>query len=330
MSFADKKYDETNFAQEVSNKYGTHHHIVPSPKITPDLLFDSVESLDQPLADPAYPMTWLLSRETQKLVSVALSGDGGDEIFGGYSKYNDLSSLHPDSGLKKFFRYLYKRKIMTGKICGQMLHGEHRILYKKVECGNYPGNRKHFSNFLNPDISKHINGDPINKWVDAVFANGGFDSRLAMMKADLYTYLSENCLTKTDRGSMSWGLEVRVPFLGNDVLDFALSLTDRFHFKNGVGKQILLAISKKYLPNAVWNRKKHGFSVPLHNLFKNEWKSPCEEILLYSEKNIPIFNYRKIRLLWNQVLKGKASARIFYTIIVFLIWCRKNSAIIKF
>ena len=75
------KYDETKFAKEVSNKYGTHHHIVPTPKITPDLLFDSVESLDQPLADPAYPMTWLLSRETQKLVSVALSGDGGTKFW---------------------------------------------------------------------------------------------------------------------------------------------------------------------------------------------------------------------------------------------------------
>ena len=219
---------------------------------------------------------------------------------------------------------------MTGKICSQMLHGHHRILYKKVECGNYPGNRKHFSNFVNPEFCKYFKGDPITKWVDAVFANGGFDSRLAMMKADLCTYLSENCMVKTDRGSMSWGLEVRVPILGNEVLDFALSLPESIHFKDGVGKQILLALSSKYLPNAIWNRRKHGFSVPLRNLFKNEWNSPCEEILFYSEKNIPIFNYRKIRLLWNQVLKGKASARIFYSIIVFLIWCRKNSPIIKF
>lgn len=330
ISFEGDDYDETNHAKKVSQKYNTNHHVIASQQITSDLLLESISCLDQPLADPAYPMTWLLSRETKKTISVALSGDGGDELFGGYAKFNDLANLHQDNVFKRILRWFYRRNLMTGKICSHMFCGKDRVFYKRVECGNFPGNRKHYEEFFNPEISKFLHGQPIEKWTSLVSKHGGFNDRTAMMKADLWTYLSENCMTKTDRASMSWGLEARVPLLSNNLLNFSLSLPQEIHFNGQIGKQILRTLASENLPETVWNRKKHGFSVPLKNLLKNEWKSICHDIILFGEKNVPIFNYKSVKLLRMQVLRGKGSMRLFYTIIVFLIWCRKNNSILKF
>jgi asparagine synthetase B (glutamine-hydrolysing) len=94
--------------------------------------------------------------------------------------------------------------------------------------------------------------------------HGNYD-RGALLRADLWTYLSENCLAKTDRASMAHGLEVRVPLLANALQDRMLRLPAGVHFDAGGGKAILRALARKHLPDAVWNREKHGFSVPLRS-----------------------------------------------------------------
>jgi len=103
----------------------------------------------------------------------------------------------------------------------------------------------------------------LESWRRLALAFGGRMDSGSLMRADLWTYLSENCLVKTDRAGMFHSLEVRVPMLSNALLDRALALPAQVHFDQGCGKAILRRLARKHLPEPVWNRPKHGFSVPL-------------------------------------------------------------------
>ena len=140
----------------------------------------------------------------------------------------------------------------------------------------------------------------------------------ALMRADLWTYLSENCLTKTDRASMAHGLEVRVPLLGQPVIDFALSVPATVHLKNGL-KSLLTGLAKERLPNCVWDRPKHGFSVPVRQLFKGAWRE-VGDAHFASASRFSFMDHRALAELWQQSGDRHASARLVYTLLVLLIW----------
>jgi asparagine synthase (glutamine-hydrolysing) len=144
------------------------------------------------------------------------------------------------------------------------------------------------------------------------------------MRADLWTYLSEDCLVKTDRASMAHSLEVRVPFLGNPVLDLVLHWPAQVHFDDAGGKALLRAIARRTLPEAAWNRPKHGFSVPLRGLFNGAWREVAEAHFARAAEIAPFLKATAVQKLWQQACVGRASRRLAFTMLVLLLWLDRH------
>jgi asparagine synthase (glutamine-hydrolysing) len=324
MRFGDAAYDETGYAETVARQYGTEHHIIDAPDIGPDKLLEAIRGLDQPLADPAYITTAELSRLTRTSVTVALSGDGGDELFGGYARFLDVEANHPDSMAKRLLRSLAARGLMPGSLLRRSLAGQDLLLYRKIELGPYSSSRKSLKRYLVPAIWPACRQEhTLQGWRQLALAFGGHMDSGSLMRADLWTYLSENCLAKTDRASMLHSLEVRVPMLANAVLDRVLALPARVHFDAAGGKVLLRRLAQKHLPEQVWNRPKHGFSVPLKTYFNAQWQSVGDELFGRSHAIAPFLQNNSLKALWSGAKAGKASRRLAYTFLVLLIWLDK-------
>ena len=146
----------------------------------------------------------------------------------------------------------------------------------------------------------------------------------SLMRADLWTYLSENCLVKTDRAGMNHSLEVRVPLLGNPLLDLVLDWPAEIHYDAGGGKALLRALARRHLPQAVWDRPKHGFSVPLQHYFNGQWNAACEHYIARCAELAPYLDSAAVQRLWQAAKQGKASRRLAYTFVVLLIWLAQH------
>jgi asparagine synthase (glutamine-hydrolysing) len=324
MRFGEAAYDETGYAEAVARQYGTEHHIMDAPDIGPDKLLEAIRALDQPLADPAYITTAELSRLTRTSVTVALSGDGGDELFGGYARFLDVEANHPDSMAKRLLRNLIARGLMPGSLLRRSLAGQDLLLYRKLELGPYAASRKSLKRYLVPAIWPACRQEQtLQRWRQLALSFGGHMDSGSLMRADLWTYLSENCLAKTDRASMLHSLEVRVPMLANAVLDRVLALPARVHFDAAGGKVLLRRLAQKHLPEQVWNRPKHGFSVPLKTYFNGQWQNVGDELFDRSQAIAPFLQNNSLSALWNEAKAGKASRRLAYTFLVLLIWLDK-------
>jgi asparagine synthase (glutamine-hydrolysing) len=135
--------------------------------------------------------------------------------------------------------------------------------------------------------------------------------------------LSEDCLAKTDRATMAFGLEARVPLLGNPVLDHVLPLQSSIHF-DPAGKAILRALARKHLPEAVWRRNKRGFSVPLGTYFGGAWREVGDDLVSRCSVLAPWLQADAVSSLWGKARRGRASRRLMYTFLVLLAWLDKN------
>jgi asparagine synthase (glutamine-hydrolysing) len=320
VRFAEQGFDESPAARTVAEKFGTEHHVLDAPELTADTLAAALADLDQPLADPAYVPTWALARLTRQHVTVALSGDGGDELFGGYPRFLDTADRHSDSAIKRVLRMLLQRGLAPGSLTRRALAGDDFLLYRRVELGDYPGSRKDIRRYLAPELAAAARPDrTLELWRSLAERYGGYD-QAALLRADLWTYLSENCLAKTDRASMAHGLEVRVPLLANALQDRMLALPAAAHFDSGGGKALLRALARRHLPEAVWNREKHGFSVPLRTNFAGPWRDWCETQVAAAKIRAPWLDANAIVSLGSAARKGRDNVRLFYTFIVLLAW----------
>ena len=324
VRFAEAGFDESPAARAVAEKYGTEHHVLDAPELGADTLAAALADLEQPLADPAYIPTWAFSRLTRQHVTVALSGDGGDELFGGYPRFLDSAERHPDGALKHVLRFLLRQGLAPASLTRRALAGAELLLYRRVELGDYPGSRKDLRRYLAPDVARAARPEhTLQLWTELAKRHGNFD-RGALLRADLWTYLSENCLAKTDRASMAHGLEVRVPLLANALQDRMLRLPAGVHFDAGGGKAVLRALARKHLPDAVWNREKHGFSVPLRSNFAGPWSDWCDAQVAAIRMRAPWLDDGAIAALWREARQGKGNPRLFYSFAVLLAWLEKH------
>lgn len=321
MRFREAGFDETPFAQAVAARYGTEHHVLEAPDIDGDAFAAAVLEMDQPLADPAYIMTHALSRLTRRHVTVALSGDGGDELFGGYPRYCMTETAFPRRTGQDCMRRLVESGWLPGALLRRTLHGRERLLYRHVELGPWPVGRKSLKRYLVPPaLARCAPERTLVLWQELLSTFGDRVDTAGLMRADLWTYLSENCLAKTDRASMAHGLEVRVPFLGNRVLDTVLTLPAEVHFEGAPDKALLRALARQHLPDAIGDRPKHGFSVPLRSLYAGAWRGVCDAAVSRVAETAPFLDAPQVRAVWEMARRRKGSARLAYTFLVLLLW----------
>jgi asparagine synthase (glutamine-hydrolysing) len=184
--------------------------------------------------------------------------------------------------------------------------------------------RKSLARYLQADVLAQANPeDTLGRWTRLATSFGGCMDSAALMRADLWTYLSENCLVKTDRAGMAHGLEVRVPLLGNAVVDYALARPSSSHLAPEP-KALLRALAREKLPKEVWDRPKHGFSVPLGENFKGPWRELCEHAVSRTRELAPFLRAEAVERLWHRTLSGRGSRRLAYTFVVLLLWLEKN------
>jgi asparagine synthase (glutamine-hydrolysing) len=324
LRFRESGFDETPHARAVAERFGTEHHTLDAPEIDGAGFAEAVGDLDQPLADPAYVMTHALSRLTRSLVTVAISGDGGDELFGGYARFREAERRFPRRPGQDLLRRLVEEGWMPGSLLRRTLHGRERVFYRRVELGPWEVSRKSLKRYLAPEAwARCVPGKTLDLWRELAASFGGEVNTESLMRADLWTYLSDNCLAKTDRASMAHGLEVRVPLLGNAVLDGVLRLPAEAHF-NSEDKLLLRDLARRHLPDSVWNRPKHGFSVPLRELFNGAWRDRCEDVVHRAAKIAPFLDARAVGDLWRASRTGRGSRRLAYTFVVLLLWLERN------
>jgi asparagine synthase (glutamine-hydrolysing) len=330
IAFKDTEADESSIAGLVSRQFGTDHTVLPAEDLGPDMLLELLGRLDEPFADPAFVPTYLLAKMTAGHVKVALSGDGGDEVFGGYPKYL-LGNARPrripgHRLLDTSLRMLGWRPRGMSHLYWRTLNHEERIRWSWVRYGDFPVFRKDLRQVLSSRYHETAQVPGFfESWERVARREGDKIDSDVLMRADLGTYLSENCLVKTDRASMLASLEVRVPFLDELILDRILPLHANRKIVDGKLKALLMPIARQLLPSQVWDRPKHGFHVPLDQFLSGTWRPAVEAALDWGEAHVDVFDYGYLRSLHSRNISHGGIGRELWNPFVFLSWAMARS-----
>jgi asparagine synthase (glutamine-hydrolysing) len=294
IGFPIPEYDESAYAERVAQHIGTDHHTLrvepDAVKILPQLAYH----YDEPFADSSAVPTWYVSQLTREHVTVALSGDGGDELFAGYSRYRAValgdwfdqiplvrqfvasplwqsvpSSAKQKSRLRQFKRF-----------ASSLTLGAERRYIDWISIFNETRRAELYNEEF---VSQLPNSDPAGFLLTNWKRMKGRDAVTAASLTDLVTYLPCDLMTKVDIASMAHGLEVRAPFLDHRLVEFAASLPAHLKYRRGKGKWLLQRAFGDLVPAEVWQRPKMGFGVPLDHWFRNELRPLMRETLLDGE-----------------------------------------------
>jgi asparagine synthase (glutamine-hydrolysing) len=330
VGFREGKVDESPIAETVARQYGTDHAVLYGEEVGPEELLELLGRLDEPFCDPALVPTYALSAMTKQHVKVALSGDGGDEVFGGYPKYLQAENGHFPLPFLSWLSPLLKKTTWRPRgmerIYWRTLKPDQQIQYGWVHYGDFPVFRKDLRQLLRPDYH-HVARieDYFEPWERRARRYGtGFGTDL-VMRADLETYLSENCLVKTDRASMLASLEVRVPYLDESLLERILPLHASLKIRNGQLKTLLMPIARRLLPREVWDRPKQGFGAPYGIRLAGAWRPALDAALSWGESNLDILDYRYLRRLQTINVREGGLGMELWNPFVFLSWSMAHS-----
>jgi asparagine synthase (glutamine-hydrolysing) len=325
VAFAESEMDESPIAQLVARQFATEHTVLHAEEVGPQALLELLGRLDEPFCDSAFVPTFALSDMTRQHVKVALSGDGGDEVFGGYPKYLRGEAGRPRlpfaSLLHRGLRALPWKPRGAAHVYWRTLSSQDQIRFAWARYGDFPVFRKDMRQLLvHPYQDAAQVEEYFAPWERRAQRYGARFDTDVLMRTDLETYLSENCLVKTDRASMLASLEVRVPYLDEAVLDCILPIPAKEKLRGGQLKALLMPLARRLLPKEVWDRPKHGFDVPLDVRLAGAWRPAVEAALLWGESNCDIFDYRYLRRLHAINMAEGGIGQELWNPFVFLAW----------
>jgi asparagine synthase (glutamine-hydrolysing) len=290
IGFRQADFDESQYARLVAEKFATEHHeLVLEPDVVASLE-KLTSSLEEPFSDPSILPTYFVSCLARQHVTVALSGDGGDELFAGYTRYGiqqrrQASAMVPQ-GLWRFYReHLFPLvpKGMRGRQLSYNLSLPWKERYADEVC-LIPAFEREMP-LLSPEFRATIaeSGDPQDILLNLFAAAPASDPISQMLYVDTKTYLVEDILTKVDRMSMLTSLEVRVPILDHLFVEWVTSLGPEWKMRNGNQKYIFRKLAERVgVPREVLYRPKRGFALPLVHWTRNEMKEMILGVLLDS------------------------------------------------
>jgi asparagine synthase (glutamine-hydrolysing) len=341
IGFKDEKFfDETEYARLVARHFKTEHTVF---SLTNNDLYEHVHSIldyiDEPFADSSAINVYILSRETRKHATVALSGDGADELLAGYNKHAAFLRIQ-NKGIKEnlvgAFGALWKlmpqsrSNPLANKARQLSRFAEGMKLSSKERYWQWAGfaDEEKVMKLFSEKSKDHVARDVYNRRKAEILKSIPENENMNdILWTDTKLVLPNDMLTKVDLMSMANGLEVRTPFLDVDVVNFLFSLPQDFKINSSIRKRILQDTFRDLLPTQLYNRPKKGFEVPLLKWFRKEMKSLINDDLL-SKKFIDeqgIFNYAEIEKLKHQLFSsnpGDIHARI-WGLVVFQWWWKK-------
>lgn len=291
IGFRDPEFDESVYAQRVADHFKTNHHTQTIDET--DLLNtldEALDTLDEPMADPSIIPTYILSKLAAKTVKVVLGGDGGDELFGGYPTYVATQASRKWERIPEPVRQVARaaiRRLPTS-------HGYQPLEWKlkrfTLRWDQDPVRRhlRWMSALDLPEVPRFVQG--LGAFTPATFSfqrDPHWDPLQLAMALDFSTYMPGSVLAKVDRASMACGLEVRPPFLDNDVIALAQQIPSHLKVQGKIRKFVLKQTAEQYLPKDIVHRPKKGFAIPL-----SKWiAGPLDDRLQRIFKDSQVWNH---------------------------------------
>lgn len=336
IGFHEEKFNEAHHAKKVAEHLGTDHtEYYCTQKDALEILPSLSEIWDEPFADNSVIPTTLVSRLAREQVTVSLSADGGDEVFGGYDKYIQSAHYHQlfdkipgRSLLAKYLAHVSPEKTGLDFVIRNFSGKYHRTL--SIMSANSQNQamqnfQKIFSDSEIPKVLKDYSVQLKTDFDDFVLLNLDLSDLEKMMAIDFKTYQLDDILTKVDRATMSVSLEGREPLLDYRLIEFVARLDPTLKIKNGNKKYLLKKITHKYLPDTIMDRPKMGFSVPIVDWFRWELSVYFDEYLSPSFlKQQGLFKVEALISMKDKYLAGDAFfIGKLWTILVFQMWYKR-------
>jgi asparagine synthase (glutamine-hydrolysing) len=315
IGFTEPDFDESRYAARVAQFLGTQHHLeMLSLETSKELLPEIISRLDEPMGDSSLLPTYLLCRHARQQVTVALGGDGGDELFAGYDPFRALRWA-------KLYHHLVPKPIHTGiAMLFARLPVSHHYMSLEFKIKRTLRGLSYPPPFwcpvwmatLTPNELTELFGEKIE--LEEIFSEAieqweaCSQSNLVDKTLQFYTklYLQDDILVKLDRASMLVSLEARSPFLDIELVNLVRRIPSDYKFRHGQTKYILKKALEPLLPKDIIYRRKKGFGVPIGKWFENRQFN-----LDFSKPQLPMFNPHFIQAKWFEHLQGKADQRMF-------------------
>jgi asparagine synthase (glutamine-hydrolysing) len=336
IGFDDPTYNETQWSQRVAKHLGVHHHV---EIIKPDVreLFDRLMLyMDDPIGDCSIFPTFLVSRLAATQVKVVLSGDGGDELFGGYETFLAQEKTRywnaipgwmrrgliapaiealPPTAAKRGLINKAKRFVEGAVLDPALGHARWRLFLSEI------GRARLFTD----DAYKQLSS-PVGAHIERLQKEAAqLDARDRALYVDFKSYLVDNCLPKVDRMSMACSIEARVPLLDKDVVELAFQLPADLKYTNNETKVLLKRVAARHVPKDCVYRPKQGFSIPIKSWLKNEFRDLLETYLAPARiAAAGVFNVAEVSRLKQEHLDNRANhSHILWSLLVFQQWLER-------
>ncbi|MCB0700161.1 MAG: asparagine synthase (glutamine-hydrolyzing) [Chitinophagales bacterium] len=332
-------FDETKYAKLVAEKYNTNHTVFSlSNDDFLEHIYKVLDYLDEPFADSSAIPEYILCYHTRKHVTVALSGDGGDEVFAGYNKHGAEWKMRQKSLINSLVKAGHPIWSVLPKSRNSKLTNLFRQLNRFAEGARLSTKDRYWrwaslatteqaSSLLSNESHKHIDLGLIAQERDSILAQISEDDINDLLLADMNLVLGGDMLVKVDMMSMANSLEVRSPFLDYKLVDFAFSIPQEYKVDGSMKKRIVQDAFRHLLPEEIYNRPKHGFEIPLLDWFKNElWGLINDDLLEKSfVEQQGIFDVTAIEQLKKKLHSNNPedSHATIWALIVFQYWWKK-------
>jgi asparagine synthase (glutamine-hydrolysing) len=316
-------YDESSYARMVATPFGTRHTELPAEPATVELLPQLARQYDEPVGDSSMVPTYLVSKLVRESCTVALGGDAGDELFGGYMHY---SRIQEHLKWRKLMPGPLKRAI--GSAATLLPTGLRGRTYLRALATRDPdswvGATLHFDGPTRRRLAPLTRGLPgyLPEAYKLRAGEGGKTPLQKMTSADFRTYLPEDILVKVDRASMLASLEVRAPFLDYRIIEFAFGkVPDKLRATRSQRKVLLKMLAKRLLPRKLDLQRKQGFALPLQAWFKGEWGAYLGNILRSAPPDL--YDPREIRRLLAGQERGFYNSQRLFNLAILELWRRE-------